>query len=78
MEQNKQQIEIGTMAPIDIKQTEAQVATGEQNLITAEATVYNQEIALRNISAAMVSGVRRCPPFTLFRPPAWKCHKWNP
>ena len=47
--QNKQQIEIGTMAPIDIKQTEAQVATGEQTLITAEATVYNQEIALKNL-----------------------------
>lgn len=49
LEQNKQQIQIGTMAPIDIKQTEAQVATGEQNLITAEATVYNQEVALKNI-----------------------------
>jgi outer membrane protein TolC len=47
--QNKQQIEIGTMAPIDIKQTEAQVATGEQTLITAENAVATQEIALKNL-----------------------------
>jgi outer membrane protein TolC len=49
LEQNKQQIEIGTMAPIDIKQTEAQVANGEQNLITAENAVATQEITLKNL-----------------------------
>lgn len=49
LEQNKQQIQIGTMAPIDIKQTEAQVANGEQTLITAEATVFNQEVTLKNL-----------------------------
>ncbi len=47
--QNRQQIEIGTMAPIDIKQTEAQVANGEQTLITAQNAVATQEIALKNL-----------------------------
>ncbi|MEO5926580.1 MAG: TolC family protein [Bryobacteraceae bacterium] len=49
LDQNKQQIQIGTMAPIDIKQTEAQVATGEQTLITAENAVATQEIAIKNL-----------------------------
>jgi outer membrane protein len=49
LEQNKQQIQIGTMAPIDIKQTEAQVANGEQTLITAQNAVATQEIALKNL-----------------------------
>jgi outer membrane protein len=49
LEQNKKQIEIGTMAPIDIQQTIAQVAQGEQTLITAEASVATQEITLKNL-----------------------------
>jgi outer membrane protein TolC len=49
LDQNKKQIEIGTMAPIDIKQTEVQVAQGQQNLITAEAAISTQEITLKNL-----------------------------
>lgn len=49
LDQNKKQVEIGTMAPIDIKQTEVQVANGEQTLIAAEATVQTQEVALKNL-----------------------------
>jgi len=49
LDQNKKQIEIGTMAPIDIKQTEVQVANGELAVITAEAAVATQENTLKNI-----------------------------
>ena len=49
LEQNKKQIEIGTMAPIDIKQTEVQVANGEVSLITAEASIATQENTLKNL-----------------------------
>jgi outer membrane protein TolC len=49
LEQNKKQIEIGTMAPIDIKQTEVQVANGEQAVITAEAAIETQENTLKNL-----------------------------
>jgi outer membrane protein TolC len=48
-EQNSKQVEIGTMAPIDIKQTEVQVAQNEQALIAAQTAVQTQEIALKNI-----------------------------
>jgi outer membrane protein len=49
LDQNKKQVEIGTMAPIDIKQTEVQVANGEQQLIAAEAQVQTQEVTLKNL-----------------------------
>jgi len=67
LEQNKQQIEIGTMAPIDIQQTNAQVAQGEQTLIAAEATVATQEITLKNLisrnglASASLAAVRVIP-----------------
>jgi len=37
------------MAPIDIKQTEVQVANGEQQLIAAEAQVQTTEVTLKNL-----------------------------
>ena len=52
----KKQIEIGTMAPIDIKQTEVQVANGEVAVITAEK--FDDSLvpsASRVATAAMIS-----------------------
>lgn len=49
MDQNKTQVEIGTMAPIDLRQTEQQVAQNEQNLVRAEGTVLTQEVTLKNL-----------------------------
>ncbi|MEI9815238.1 MAG: TolC family protein [Acidobacteriota bacterium] len=49
MDQNKKQVEIGTMAPIDIRQTEQQVATSEQTLVRAEGNVLTQEVTLKNL-----------------------------
>jgi outer membrane protein TolC len=49
LDQNKKQVEIGTMAPVDIYQTEVQVANGESSLIQAEASVQTQENTLKNL-----------------------------
>jgi outer membrane protein len=67
LEQNKKQIELGTMAAIDIKQTEVQVANGQQNVITAEATILTQENTLKNLlsrnglASAVISSVHVIP-----------------
>ena len=67
LDQNKKQIEIGTMAPIDIKQTEVQVANGEQAVVTAEAAVSTQENTLKNLlsrnglASATIAPVRIIP-----------------
>lgn len=49
LDQNKKQVEIGTMAPIEIKQTEVQVAQNESSLAAALTAVQTQEIALKNL-----------------------------
>lgn len=49
LDQTQKQIEIGTMAPIDINQPTVQVAQGEQQLIAAQTAVWTQEVALKNL-----------------------------
>ena len=50
---NKSRVEIGTMAPIDVVQAQAEEATRRQQLVTAQATVRNTELALKRL---IVSG----------------------
>jgi outer membrane protein len=50
---NRARVEIGTMAPIDIVQAQAEEATRRQNLVNAEATLQNAELALKGL---IVSG----------------------
>jgi outer membrane protein len=45
---NKKQVEIGTLAPISIVQAEAEVATRQQDLTIAETNVLEQETILKN------------------------------
>ncbi len=47
-EDNKKQVEIGTLAPIEIVRAEAEVAAREQELTTAETNVLQQETLLKN------------------------------
>jgi len=49
LDDNKKQLEIGTMAPLDVQQADQQVATSETNLITAQTLVEQQEVALKNL-----------------------------
>jgi outer membrane protein len=45
---NKKQLEIGTMAPLDVTRSEAQLATDQQNLIIAQTTKMQDEQILKN------------------------------
>ena len=47
LKNNKSRVQIGTMAPIDIIEAEAEVARNEEAVIVAEATIMRAEDALR-------------------------------
>ncbi len=49
LKDNKSRVEIGTMAPIDIVQAEAEVATREESVILAEAAIDRAQDALRTL-----------------------------
>ena len=46
---NKKQLDIGTMAPLDVLQAQQQVSTSETNLITAQTAVEQFEVNLKNL-----------------------------
>jgi outer membrane protein TolC len=50
---NKARVEIGTMAPIDVVQAQAEQATRRQAVVNAEAILKNNELALKRL---IVSG----------------------
>ena len=47
-EDNKKQVEIGTLAPIEIVRAEAEVAAREQDVTVAETNVLQQETVIKN------------------------------
>jgi outer membrane protein TolC len=47
-EDNKKQVEVGMMAPIEVVRAEAQLATDQQNLTLAETQLLQQETILKN------------------------------
>lgn len=49
---NQTRVEVGTMAPIDVIQAQAQAATQRQNLATAEGTRRTNELALKRLIVA--------------------------
>src|SRR5580658_5769486 len=65
-EDNKKQLEIGTMAPLDVLTAESQLATDQQNLIVAQTTKLQQETVLLNdiaksLLAKEVAGIEIVP-----------------
>ena len=48
-DQDKQRVEIGTMAQLDVQQDESQVATSQANLIAGENTLSIDENTLKNL-----------------------------
>ena len=48
-EDNKKQVEIGTMAPLDVTTAEAQVATSEQDLVVSETTLEQDQVTFKNL-----------------------------
>lgn len=66
-EDNKKQVEVGTLAPIEIIRAEAEVASREQDLTTSETNVLQQETILKSaisrngVASATVAEVRIVP-----------------
>jgi outer membrane protein TolC len=48
-EDNKKQVQIGTMAPLDVITAEAQVATSQQDLVVSQTTLEQGQVSLKNI-----------------------------
>lgn len=48
---NKKQVDVGTLAPLEIVQAEAQLATAQQALIVAQTTVFQDQLTLLNLIA---------------------------
>ncbi|MEA2691069.1 MAG: outer membrane protein, partial [Acidobacteriota bacterium] len=48
-ERNRVQVQVGTLAPLELVQSEAQIATNEENIITAQANLANAADALRQL-----------------------------
>jgi outer membrane protein TolC len=49
VQDNRARVEIGTMAPIDVVQAQAEEATRRQQLVTAQATLRNNELLLKRL-----------------------------
>ena len=49
VQDNRSRVEIGTMAPIDVVQAQADEATRRQTLVNAQATLRNDELALKRL-----------------------------
>ena len=47
-EDNKKQLQIGSLAPLDVTRSESEVATDTQNLIIAQTTQLQDEQTLKN------------------------------
>jgi len=72
-EDNKKQLEIGTMAPLDVLTAESQLATDQQNLIVAQTTKLQQETVLlndiaKNLLAKDVAGIEIVPTTAISTP----------
>ena len=70
---NKKQLEIGTMAPLDVLTAESQLATDQQNLIVAQTTKLQQETVLlndiaKNLLAKDVAGIEIVPTTAIATP----------
>ncbi len=46
---NKEQVRIGSLAPLDVTTAEAQVASAEQDLVVSQTSLYQEEIQLKNV-----------------------------
>ena len=48
-EDNKKQVEIGTMAPLDVISAESQVASTDQDVVVSQTSLEQQEASLKNV-----------------------------
>ncbi len=55
-EDNKKQVQIGTMAPLDVTTAEAQVASTQQDLVVSQTTLATQQVQLKNVLSRTGTG----------------------
>jgi outer membrane protein len=55
VDDDRKQVQIGTMAPLDVVQAESTLATDEQNLIVAKTTYLQQQEVLKTLISKQVS-----------------------
>lgn len=48
-EDNQKQVQIGTMAPLDVTTAESQLATSQQDLVVSETTLAQDQVSLKNL-----------------------------
>ncbi len=74
-EDNKKQVEIGTLAPIEIVRAEAEVASSQQALTQAETQLLQQETLLKNalsrtgVASPLIADARIVPTDRIYVPP---------
>ncbi|HEX5483401.1 MAG TPA: TolC family protein [Terriglobia bacterium] len=56
LEDNKRQVQIGTLAPLDVIQAESTLATAQQNLIVAQTTFQQQQELMKTALSKQVTG----------------------
>ncbi|MGH9407792.1 MAG: TolC family protein [Terriglobia bacterium] len=56
LEDNKRQVQIGTLAPLDVIQAESSLATAQQNLIVAQTTYRQQQEVMKTALSKEVNG----------------------
>lgn len=55
VEDDKKQVQIGTLAPLDVVQAESELATDQQNLIVAQTTYLQQQEILKTLISKRVT-----------------------
>jgi outer membrane protein len=72
LKENQEQVRIGTLAPLDVIQSESSLATAQQNLIVAQTTYRQEEEVIKDDIAKQVTGplvTVTINPTTKFPPP---------
>ncbi|HUZ47421.1 MAG TPA: TolC family protein [Terriglobia bacterium] len=75
VEDDKKQVQIGTLAPLDVVQAESEMATDQQNLIVADTTYLEQQEVLKTMISkrvgATLAGLKIQPTDALPSPKAY-------
>ena len=80
---NKKQVQIGTLAPIEVTRAEAQVYSSQQDLLISQTNLLQQETVLKNalsrngVENPLLASVRIVPLDTVQVPPTRRTEAWT-
>ena len=78
LEDNKNKVDQGTLAPIEATRAEAQVASAQQDVINSQGYVRQQELILKNVLFAIGATKPPCTMPVLFRPTPCPSNRCRP